>query len=65
MKQKTKYRIGFMLISIGGALLFVVLMLAIPIIKLIPGLILMGITQVLLFVGIKLMKDKFVKNNIK
>ena len=63
MKQKTKYRLGFMLLSIGGALPFVVLMLAIPIIKLIPGLILMGITQVLLFIGIKLMEGKFVKIN--
>jgi len=62
MKQKTKYRIGFMLLSVGGALSFVVLMLAIPIIKLIPGLILMGISQMLLFVGIKLMEGKFVKN---
>ena len=63
MKQKTKYRIGFILLSIGGVLPFVVLMLAIPIIKLIPGLILMGITQVLLFIGIKLMEGKFVKIN--
>jgi len=61
MKQKTKYRLGFMLLSIGGALPFVVLMLATPIIKLIPGL--MGITQVLLFIGIKLMEGKFVKIN--